>query len=85
MPTLTIRNLSQEAHDALRRRAAENRRSMEAEARSLIEAVKPALAPSPENLRAIREMQEDARVLFGGKTSGVVDQFLKDRAAEWGE
>jgi plasmid stability protein len=33
MPTLTIRNLPEDVHDALRREAAEHRRSMEEEAR----------------------------------------------------
>ena len=33
MATLTIRNLPDDVHDALRRRAAENRRSVEAEVR----------------------------------------------------
>lgn len=42
MATLTIRNLPDEVHDALRRRAAEHRRSMEAEAREVLsEAVTP--------------------------------------------
>ena len=38
MATLTIRNLPDAVHDALRRRAAENRRSMEAEARETLQA-----------------------------------------------
>ena len=37
MPTLTIRNVTEETHQALRERAAANGRSMEAEVRSLIE------------------------------------------------
>jgi antitoxin FitA len=36
MATLTIRNLPQELHDRLRRRAANHRRSMESEARELL-------------------------------------------------
>jgi len=36
MATLTIRNLPDEVHDALRRQAAEHRRSMEAEAREVL-------------------------------------------------
>jgi len=43
MATLTIRNLPLDVHDGLRRRAAQNRRSVEAEVRAVIaEAVNPA-------------------------------------------
>ena len=43
MATLTVRNLPPEVHDSLRRRAAEKRRSVEAEVRAVIaEAVWPA-------------------------------------------
>lgn len=37
MPTLTIRGVPHDAHDALRRRARLNNRSMEAEARQIID------------------------------------------------
>jgi len=36
MATLTVRNLPDDVHDALRRRAAEHRRSVEAEVRDLL-------------------------------------------------
>ena len=38
MPVLTVRNLPEETHRALRRRAAEHGRSTEAEVRSILEA-----------------------------------------------
>lgn len=85
MPSLTIRNLSQEAHDALRRRAAENRRSMEAEARSLIEDAASEAPPPPVDMERLRELQERIRKAVGGDTTGMVDQFLRERAADWGE
>jgi hypothetical protein len=47
MATLTIRNLPDEVRDALRRRAAEHRRSMEAEARAVLsQAVTPRVDPA---------------------------------------
>ncbi len=39
MPALTIRNLSEETHRALRRRAAEHGRSTEAEVRAILDEV----------------------------------------------
>lgn len=38
MATVTIRNLSDEAHRALKHRAKQNRRSLEAETRAILEA-----------------------------------------------
>jgi plasmid stability protein len=48
MATLTIRNLPEEVHDALRRQAAEHRRSMEAEAREVLQA---AIRPRPSEVQ----------------------------------
>lgn len=46
MPAVTIRNLSEEAHRALKTRAARNERSTEAEIRAILEdAVKPENRP----------------------------------------
>lgn len=86
MATLTIRNLSQEAHDALRRRAAANRRSMEAEARLLIEGLGAAEAPAVDQ-DLLRRMQDRAIAAAGGpeKARGVVDAFLAERLNEWRE
>lgn len=86
MATLTIRNLSQQAHDALRRRAAANRRSMEAEARLLIEGLEAVEAQVFDH-DLLRRMQDRAITAAGGpeKAKGVVDAFLAGRLSEWGE
>ncbi|MBI5941095.1 MAG: hypothetical protein HY859_11770 [Caulobacterales bacterium] len=86
MATLTIRNLSDRAHHALRLRAAGNRRSMEAEARLLIEGL-DAPETTPAHLDAIRALQTHAITAAGGpeKAKGVVDSFLAERAGEWDE
>lgn len=86
MATLTIRNLSQEAHDALRRRAASNRRSMEAEARLLIEGLGAAEAPAVDQT-ILRELQERTVAAFGGPEAvkGALDDFLANRQKDWGE
>lgn len=85
MATLTIRNLSDRAHDALRRRAARNRRSMEAEARLLIEKLDAPEATA--SLAAIRALQQHAIAAAGGqdKARGVTDAFLAERREEWDE
>ncbi|MEO7026595.1 MAG: hypothetical protein ABI056_03485 [Caulobacteraceae bacterium] len=85
MATLTIRNLPQSTHDLLRRRAAENRRSMEAEARTILEStVLPAQALDMEK---IRRLQERTIAAFGGPGAarGEVERFLSERRGEWGE
>ena len=84
--TLTIRNLSDRAHDALRLRAAGNRRSMEAEARLLIEGL-DAPEATASHLDAIRALQAHAIAAAGGpeKAKGIVDSFLAERAGEWDE
>ncbi|ATQ42346.1 FitA-like ribbon-helix-helix domain-containing protein [Caulobacter mirabilis] len=86
MPTLTIRNISESAHDALRRRAAENRRSMEAEARLLIETLDAAPAQDIDWER-LRALQARAIAAVGGPEAakGVVDEFLANRLKDWGE
>lgn len=61
MPTLTIRNLSEEVHRALRLRAARRGRSTEAEVRMIIEeAVRP-----PKRLRIGSEIQRIGREAGG--------------------
>jgi len=86
MATLTIRNLSDQAHDALRRRAAENRRSMEAEARSLLEALNDN-PPPPLDQDRLKRLQARAIKAFGGEEAkaGEVDRFIAERSRLWGE
>ena len=86
MKTITIRNLSESAHDRLRQRAARNRRSMEAEARSLIESLDAPLEPALD-LDRLRRLQDRAIAAFGGsgETQGEVERFLRSRAESWGE
>jgi plasmid stability protein len=60
MATLTIRNLPEEVHDALRRQAAEHRRSMEAEAREVLRASvarRPTEQERAEALERLRTME----------------------------
>lgn len=61
MPTLTIRNVTEETHQALRERAAANGRSMEAEVRAMLdERVKRPPLTGAELLRRI-SARKDAR------------------------
>lgn len=57
MPAVTIRNLSDEAHRALKVRAAQHNRSTEAEMRAILEEV----ARPPERLRLGTALAEIAR------------------------
>ena len=57
MATLTIRNLPDEVHDALRRRAAAHRRSMEAEARAVLQAAVASRPTEAERARAVADLQ----------------------------
>ena len=82
MATLTIRNLPQEVYDRLRIRAAENKRSMEAEARELVaKALPPKLTPE----QALRNMQEMMKNIKPKHGDSLVDEFLVERRAMWGE
>ncbi|MCC6586890.1 MAG: plasmid stability protein [Bryobacterales bacterium] len=69
MPSLTIRNLSEEIHRALRLRAARHGRSTEAEVRTIIEdTVRP-----PKRLKIGSEIRRIAR------TAGGMDELDFDR------
>lgn len=80
MAILNIRNLPDEVHKALRVRAAEHGRSMEAEAREILaSACKPKLSGE----EVVRRFREAGRKAFGGKPpEGLLDEFLKERRAE---
>ena len=100
MAALTIRNIPDEDMAALRVRAAEHGRSMEAEVRALLRQaapVPPRLPPprlqdlppvSPEVEARVAKVQAMVREAFGGvMPTGRVDAFLAERraAAERGE
>ena len=100
MGTLTVRNIPDEDISALRVRAAEHGRSMEAEVRDLIRHAAPQprrlepprledLPPvSPEVRARVEKAQALMRIAFGGHLpTGRVDAFLADRraAADRGE
>ena len=87
MATLTIRDLPDDDRDALRVRAAEHGRSMEAEVRVLIhDALR---APKKLSVEArIKKAQDRIRAANGGvMPAGLVDAFLAERreAAARGE
>jgi plasmid stability protein len=91
MKTITIRNVPDEAYRALRVRAAQNGRSMEAELRALIEQVRvanPAPTPVP-RLRGAALAEEIARMradfaALGPVPAGwsAVDELIAERRAE---
>lgn len=86
MATLTIRNLPEDVHDALRRQAAEHRRSMEAEAREVLQAAvarKPTAAERRQAIAELQAMGAEVRVKSGEPEgwSGV-DEFLAEKRLE---
>ena len=84
MATLTIRNLPDDVHDALRRRAAEHQRSMEAEARVVLA---DAVAARPDR-REVGEIFEAFWASSPPKRPGEpegwsgVDEFLAEKRLE---
>ncbi len=83
MATLTIRNLPDEVRDALRIRAARNRRSMEAEARLvLVQATGARPQFDPEEIKS--RLQQIRKVMAPYKLEGrsLVDELIADRRWE---
>jgi plasmid stability protein len=88
MATLTIRNVPEETRQRLREEAARNGRSMEAEARAILaDAMKavPKKVDAKAAARAIRKMQELMAKVRPAKGDSLVDEFLAERRAMWGE
>jgi len=84
MATLTIRNVPLEVHDGLRRRAAQNRRSLEAEVRAVIaEAVKPAAASPASAIRLRGSLPKasggDRAYLVERRVQGALEQHALSR------
>lgn len=86
MATLTIRNLPDAVRDKLRVRAAENGRSMEAEARDLLaRAVSARTDASMDDVTTrVKEVQGALKPYLPEGVS-LVDEFLADRRRMWGE
>lgn len=83
MATLTIRNLSDRAHAALKQRAQRNQRSMEAEARLQLEQVNARYVDPEDAAAAVEELREMLRAANGGKLpTGLVDELIAERRAE---
>lgn len=83
MATLSIRNLPEEVHRALRLRAARHGRSMEAEARQILSEV---VRPRPQGEDAAATLRRLGRELFGDRREGALDEFLRWRREEaWRE
>jgi plasmid stability protein len=83
MPTLTIRNVPDRVHQALRRRAAENERSVEAEVRALLEAASTSKASDWRS--ELGDIQKKARKALGDPPKGAVKRFVAERRSDWDE
>jgi plasmid stability protein len=82
MATLTVRNLPQPVHDALRRLAAENRSSLEAEVRAALAEHVARRASPAEVKRRLKAIQATLpRPTPGAKSDGV-DRFLAAKRLE---
>lgn len=82
MATLTIRNISDEALARFRVLAAEHGRSMEAEARALIERAGVVGEAKPSPAERVAKARARLREAFGGNPpSDLVDDLLAERRA----
>jgi plasmid stability protein len=84
MATLTIRNLPQETHDALKARAASAGRSVEAEVRQILKhaALGAEAAPSQ---AALAERVAKARAILGARVlagPSMADELIAERCTE---
>ena len=77
MPVLNLRNLSTALHQRLRLRAARHGRSMEAEAKAILQA---ACGATPESAAALQDWV--ASLYAGEPPSGVVDALIAERRTE---
>jgi plasmid stability protein len=84
MATLTIRDFPDDERDRLRKQAAENGRSMEAEARRLIleGLAKPKLSVD-ETVARLKAIM--AKIPKRKSKRPLSEEFLKERRAMWGE
>ena len=92
MATLTIRNLPEAVRQSLRQRAALNGRSMEAEVRDILcrtadQAPGAALGTglSPQAAAALARLRKAFAPRPGEPAESLVDEFLKERPALWGD
>lgn len=78
MAVLNIRNLSDDVHRRLRMRAARLGRSMEAEARRILE--RELATEAPAAAEGVDSLQDFVAGLYGGRPPhGVVDELLASR------
>lgn len=83
MATLTIRNLDDKVHAALRVRAAQHGRSMEEEARQALSEAVGAATPPPDPDAAAARLRELVKAANNGRyPCDSVDQFIADRRLE---
>ena len=88
MATVTVRNLPPEVRQGLRELAASNGRSMEAEARAVLTNAVKAARKKPDAkaaAAAVRRMQKLMADVRPKKGDSLVDEFLAERRAMWGE
>jgi plasmid stability protein len=81
MATLTIRNVPESLHNALRKRAEAQARSVEAEVRALLEA--GVRAPGADWRKELPQIQARARKAMGKAPKGAVQRFVAERRADW--
>lgn len=86
MATLTIRSLPEKDYERLRKRAAERKRSMEAEARAIMSEALTPKKKKPDkdwlkNLQALVAKSTKRR----GSDELLSEEFLRERGQLWGE
>jgi plasmid stability protein len=83
MATITVRNLPEPVHRALRVRAAEHGRSMEAEVRAILET--EVVRSEPDTEQPLRRMRAWVDANYGtDRPRDGVDRFIAERRETWG-
>ncbi len=83
MKTLTVRQVPDEVHEALRISAAEMGRSVEEHVRQLLAASAAQRRRSVDNKAALQDLQSYVGSLYGGSPpQGVADEFIAERREE---
>lgn len=83
MTTLTIRNVPEAVHRALRKRAKTHSRSVEAEVRALLET--SVAAPGSDWRKELPDIQARAQKAMGNPPTNAVERFLAERGNDWDE
>ena len=80
MPDIVLRNLDEDTKERLRQRAAQNRRSMNAELREIVHAA--LTQPQRSNRTELKKLAADIRALSSGRKQTPSEKLLRESRDE---